>query len=128
MLGGSFWLVKIGWSFDEVGDILGGRLDSSRDYIFKNFVLLGAQLLKDVGEQVFNILSFRFSGNDESIILNGSVGFGLGEVQDCVIISKEVNFVNAELLSSDLLHYCLHDFVPATLILINAVQCFCSRL
>ena len=63
-------------------------------------MLFRAQLLNDIGEEILNCFCFRLTSNDEGVILNAGVGFWSAEVQDCVVISKEVNLINSKLLGS----------------------------
>lgn len=84
--------------------------------VHQQFVLLGAQLLDDIREQVLDVLGIRLARHDESVILDGGIGFGLGEVQDGAIISEEVHLVDSQLLGSHLLHDGLDGFIAASLL------------
>lgn len=78
-------------------------------------MLLGAQLLDDVRQQVLDGLCLWFSSHNECVILNGGVGFGPAEMQYSVVVPEEVDFVDAELLGSDFLDETLDNFVAAAL-------------
>jgi hypothetical protein len=78
-------------------------------------VLFGSELLDDVGEEVLDGLGLGVSTDDEGVVLDGSIGFGVLEVQDGVVIPEEVDLVNAQWVRSNLLHDALHDLVVAHL-------------
>lgn len=61
-------------------------------------MLLGAELLDDVREEVLDGLGLGLAGHDEGIILNGGVGFWAGEVEDGVVISEEIDLIDSQLL------------------------------
>lgn len=78
-------------------------------------MLLGAELLDDVGEQVLDGFGFGLAGHDEGVVLDGGVGLGAGKVQDGVVVPEEVDFVDSELLGADLLDEALDDLVAGSL-------------
>lgn len=78
-------------------------------------MLLGAKLLDDVGEEVLDSLGLGLSTDDEGVVLNGGVGFGVLEVEDGVVVSEEVDLVNAEGVGTDLLDDVLDDLVVSGL-------------
>lgn len=74
-------------------------------------MLLGAELLDDVGEEVLDGLGLGVSADDEGVVLDGGVGLGVLEVEDGVVVSEEVDFVDSEGLRADLLDDALDDLV-----------------
>jgi hypothetical protein len=78
-------------------------------------VLLGAELLDDVREEVLDSLGLGVTTDDEGVVLNGSVGFGVLEVEDGVVISEEVDLINSKRVGAHLLDNGLDDLVAAGL-------------
>lgn len=69
MDGRSFGLVQVGRGLNQVGYIV-SRLGAACNYILQSFVLLGTELLQDIGKQVSDAFGFWLTGYDECIILN----------------------------------------------------------
>lgn len=67
----SFEVLRI--VFDEEGGFV-WSLGQAGDQILEELVLFGAELLDDVGQQVADGLGFGLAGNDECVVLDGSVG------------------------------------------------------
>ena len=78
-------------------------------------MLLGAQLLDDVGQQVLDGLGFGLAAHDEGVVLDRGVGFGPLEVEDGVVVSEEVDLVHSEWVRSHLLDDVLDHLVVAGL-------------
>ena len=85
------------------------------DEFLEKLALFGSKLLDDVREKVFDGLGFRFSTDDEGIVLDGGIGFGILEVEDGIVISEEVDLVDAERVCANLLDDGLDDLVVAGL-------------
>lgn len=90
-------------------------LGDAGDKFLEELVLLGSELLDDVGKEVLNSLGLGFSAHDEGVVLDGGIGLGVLEVEDGVVIAEEVNLINTEGMSSDLLDDALDDLVAAGL-------------
>ena len=58
---------------DQLGR-LRTALGNRRNESFKEFALLGAQLLDDVGQEVLEGLGLGFSTDDEGVVLDGGIG------------------------------------------------------
>ncbi len=78
-------------------------------------MLLGAELLDDVREEVLDSLGLGFSTDDEGVVLDGSVCFGVLEVEDGVVVSEEIDLVNPQRMGADLLDNGLDNLVVASL-------------
>ena len=71
--------------------------------------------MDDVGEKILDGFGFGFSADDESVVLDGGICFRSFEMEDGVVISEEVDFVDSEGVSSNFFDDVLDNFIVACL-------------
>jgi len=69
-------------------------IESGSKLLFQPLVLLGTNLLEDVGHHVLEALSFRGAGNNQQILSNGERCLWLFEMNHGVVVLEHVDLID----------------------------------
>ena len=87
---------------DELWDIIvitsfisiGLSIKTGSELLLQPLVLLGTDLLEDVGHHFLNASSLRGAGNNQQILSNGERCLWLFEMNHCVVVLEHVDLID----------------------------------